>query len=147
MINFKNAPLLILVLTGIISLLNTEPVFSQKSMVAEKTKWTDNFNLSGCQFVTTGRNDYFILEPGYKLVLEGTEDGDTVSVEIIVLDEVKMIGDIDTRVVIEKESVNRRIKELSRNYYAFCPQNGSIFYFGEDVDIYEDGEIVGHGGA
>jgi hypothetical protein len=109
--------------------------------------WTDNFDFGACQFSPTGKNDFFILEPGYKLVLGGIENGETTQVEIIVLGETKQIGDYETRVVVEKESVNRQLKELSRNYYAFCPQTGSVFYFGEDVDIYEDGQIASHEGS
>lgn len=37
--------------------------------------------------------------------------------------------------------------EVSRNYFARCRQTNAIYYFGEDVDIYEDGEIVSHDGA
>jgi hypothetical protein len=37
--------------------------------------------------------------------------------------------------------------EVSRNFYSRCEQTDEAFYFGEDVDIYEDGEIVSHDGA
>jgi len=37
--------------------------------------------------------------------------------------------------------------KFSRNYLAFCKQTGSIFYFGEDVDIYKGGKIVTHSGG
>jgi len=37
--------------------------------------------------------------------------------------------------------------EVSWNYFAICKQTKAMFYFGEDVDDYEDGEVVGHGGA
>jgi hypothetical protein len=33
------------------------------------------------------------------------------------------------------------------NYYARCTDTNDIFYFGEDVDFFEDGEIVGHEGS
>ncbi len=37
--------------------------------------------------------------------------------------------------------------EVSRNYFAHCRENGTVFYFGEDVDFYENGQIVSHEGA
>jgi hypothetical protein len=40
--------------------------------------------------------------------------------------------------------------EISRNYFAQTqtgPAPGTVCYFGENVDIYEDGEIVSHEGA
>ena len=36
---------------------------------------------------------------------------------------------------------------MSRNWYARCQQTNDIFYFGEAVDFYEDGEIIGHDGS
>jgi hypothetical protein len=33
------------------------------------------------------------------------------------------------------------------NYFAFCEQTNSAFYFGEDVDMYEGGVIVSHEGS
>ena len=37
--------------------------------------------------------------------------------------------------------------EVSRNFFAICIETNSVFYFGEDVDIYEDGQVVSHEGA
>ena len=58
-----------------------------------------------------------------------------------------MVDGVETRVVEEYETEDGELIEISRNYFAFCTETGSIFYFGEDVDIYEDGEIVSHDGA
>jgi hypothetical protein len=100
-----------------------------------------------CQFFTTGKNDYFILEPGYQEILEGKEGKDLTRLIITVLNETKLIGNIETRIVEENESLNGQTIEISRNYFAFCQQTGSIFYFGEDVDIFKNGKIVDHSGA
>ena len=46
---------------------------------AHNPAFTRTFKLNTCNgFMATGRNPYFVLEPGYRLVLEGTEDGETV---------------------------------------------------------------------
>jgi hypothetical protein len=54
---------------------------------------------------------------------------------------------IATRVVEERETADGELVEISRNFFASCLPNRDVFYFGEDVDIYEDGEIVSHEGA
>lgn len=113
----------------------------------EKETFTESFNLEECTFQTIGRNQYFILEPGYQLNLAGMEGKDSVELKIFVSNETKLVGDIETRVVIEFESVNGHTVEISRNYFAFCKETASIYYFGEDVDIYKDGKVVSHSGA
>lgn len=109
--------------------------------------FTDSFMQDSCTFATTGRNTYFILEPGYRLILEGTEGKDHAKLIITVLNETRKIGNTETRVVEEHESVNGNTVEISRNFFAFCKQTGSIFYFGEEVDMYKDGTVTGHSGA
>jgi uncharacterized membrane protein YkoI len=106
-------------------------------------KWTDTFDVDGCTFSTIGRNRFFSLEPGYQLVLESAEE----KVVITVLDETRKIGKVQTRVVEEREEEDGRLKEVSRNFFAICKKHGDVFYFGEEVDDYEDGKVVGHGGA
>ncbi|HEY6159603.1 MAG TPA: hypothetical protein VI112_00230, partial [Bacteroidia bacterium] len=100
-----------------------------------------------CTFLTTGRNMYFILEPGYRLELRGRDGKDSAMLVITVLDETKKIGNVETRVVEENESVNGKTVEISRNFFAYCKQTGSIYYFGEEVDMYKDGKVTNHEGA
>ena len=123
---------------------STHICFSQKPGAKG---WTDSFDIDKCQFSATGENKYFILKPSYQLLFEGIEGKDTTRLAITVLNETKMIGDVETRVVEEKESVNGTVVEISRNFYAMCTQTNTVFYFGEDVDIYKDGKIASHGGA
>lgn len=101
----------------------------------------------GCSFVTRGANAFFRLVPGLKWTLEGEEDGEEIVATVEVLDETRMVDGVRTRVVVESETVGGEILEISRNFFAECSQTGSVFYFGEEVDIYEDGEVVSHAGA
>ena len=110
-------------------------------------QFTDFFGQDSCSFQTTGHNNYFILEPGYQLVLEGMEGKDKIKLVITVLNETKKIGNVETRIVEENESANGKTVEISRNYFAFCKQTGSVFYFGEEVDMYKNGKIINHEGA
>jgi hypothetical protein len=109
--------------------------------------FTEEFFIEGCTFATTGETTFFVLEPGVELVLEGDEDGVEIEAIMTVLDQTEMVNGVETRVVEERESEDGELVEVSRNFWAFCVETGSIFYFGEDVDDYEDGEIVGHEGA
>lgn len=120
---------------------------SERGGRQQSTDWTESFDLEKCDFSSTGRNQYFVLEPGYQLTLEGVEDEDSVRLQITVLDKTETMGNVVTRVVEERETVSGRVVEISRNFFAICTQTNSVFYFGEDVDIYENGEIVGHSGS
>lgn len=104
--------------------------------------WTERFSVEKGELSSTGRNPYFILEPGYQLVLEnGTE-----RLAVTVLHETKTIAGVETRVVEERETRDGKVTEVSRNYFAISKRTNSVFYFGEDVDIYEGGKIS-HEGA
>lgn len=122
-------------------------LFAQKSSANDNSRWTESFNIEQCTFSTTGENTYFILKPGYQLVLEGIEENDTTKLVISVLNETKTIGKIESRVVEERESVNGNLIEISRNYFAICTQTNAVFYFGEDVDFYKDGKVTKHDGS
>jgi hypothetical protein len=113
------------------------------------SKWyTDEFFLEDCEFSTTGSNRYFILEPGFRSIFKGEGDeGEKIELVIKVLDKTKVVDGVKTRIVEERESINGELFEDSRNYFAICEQTNSVFYFGENVDFYEDGKIVSHNGT
>lgn len=107
------------------------------------SKWQEEFGVSSCNLLTTGRNQYFVMEPGFQLVLEG---GDA-KLQITVLDETKTVDGVTTRVVEEREWKKGELYEVARNYFAMCEQTKDVFYFGEDVDFYEGGKVVKHDGT
>lgn len=109
--------------------------------------FTDPFPMQQCSFSSTGRNPFMILEPGFQLTLEGVDEGENVRLTITVLNETKVIDGIETRVVRERETVGGELIEISRNYFAICKKNNSVFYFGEDVNFYENGMVVSHEGT
>jgi hypothetical protein len=105
--------------------------------------WISDFKVDLNELTTRGRNPYFILEPGYFLVLEkGTE-----RLAITVLDETKRVAGVETRVVEERETKNGQLVEVSRNYFAIDRRTNDVYYFGEDVDIYRRGKVVSHEGG
>jgi hypothetical protein len=105
--------------------------------------WTADFRVEPGELVTTGRNPYFSLEPGYTLVLEAGSERLTITV----LDETRTIDNVDTRVVEERETRGGQVVEVSRNYFAISKRTNSVFYFGEDVELYQGGKVVSHEGA
>jgi hypothetical protein len=125
--------------------MTTPPTSQQQDQTAEE--WMSSFNLEKCDFVSTGENKYFILKPGYQVTLEGEEDGEELKLIMTVLNETKIVNGIETRVVEEKETEGGNLVEISRNYFALCKPTNNAIYFGEDVDIYENGEKVSQEGA
>ena len=104
----------------------------QRAFVVEKGDWS-----------TTGRNPFFILEPGYQLFLEGEE----VRLTITVTDQTRTVDGVETRVVEERETEGGKLVEVSRNYFAISHKTNAVYYFGEEVDLYQNGKIAGHEGS
>jgi hypothetical protein len=118
--------------------------------------FTDDFRLEQCrQLVPNGGNDYFSLHPGRTWRFEGEDEGELVELEVKVLERTRRIvfqlnGEVmrvTARVVREREWVDGELVEESRNYFARCIDTNDIYYLGENVDFYKDGEIIGHDGA
>jgi len=124
---------------------------------ARAAGFTTDFRLEDCTWSAWGRqNPYFNLRPGRQLVLEGKEDGAQVRLEITALRQLETITfttargvtlTIPTRIVEERETADGELAEVSRNFFARCIETSDIFYFGEEVDIYEGGVVVSHEGA
>ena len=120
-------------------------------------EFTSDFAVDRCGFVNSGaQNPYFSLQPGRQLILEGDDDGEEVRLEITVLAATKVIDfvapsgkpmHVVTRVVEERESKDGELAEVSRNFFARCKQTNDVFYFGEEVDFYENGQVVDHHGS
>ncbi|HSG78662.1 MAG TPA: hypothetical protein VLD62_03705 [Acidimicrobiia bacterium] len=87
-------------------------------------------------------NPYLPLAPGRAWVLTGG----SMRVEIAALDETEVVAGIETRVFEEREAKDGELFEISRNFVAQAA-DGTVCYFGEDVEDYEDGELVGSSGA
>ena len=105
-------------------------------------RFVSQFEVDKNNLVTHGKNDFFILEPEYQLVLEGPDE----KVIITVLEKTKMVDGVKTRIVEEREFENGELSEVSFNYFAIDKTTKSVYYFGEDVDIYENGKVVRHEG-
>jgi uncharacterized membrane protein YkoI len=114
---------------------------------AVEKSFTDFFPEEAGDFASTGRNKYFILEPGYFLILEDKKNGKDVRITINVLNETKKIDGVETRVVEDKVFEDGQLVEVVRDYFAFSKKTSSVYYFGEDVDVYKDGKLDNHNGS
>jgi hypothetical protein len=112
-----------------------------------ENEYTESFRAEDCTFSSTGRNPFFILQPNYQLVLAGGEGSEAAQVTITVLNETREVDGTETRVVEERETIGGELVEISRNFFAICEETNSVFYFGEEVDDYENGAIISHEGA
>ena len=54
--------------------------------------------------------------------------------------------DVATLTMEDREYVNGELEEVTLDYFGQA-DDSAVHYFGEDVDEYEDGQVVGHSGA
>jgi hypothetical protein len=105
--------------------------------------FTKEFGVDTGELVSTGRNPLFSLEPGDRSVLAHGP----VELSVTVLPETRVVDGVETRVVEERETNNGALVEVSRNYFAISRRTNSVYYFGEDVDIYKAGKVASHEGS
>jgi len=97
-------------------------------------------------FSTDITHPFFPLVVGQVSVLEGMEGTVLLRVERTVLPDAGLVDGVTVRVLEEREFNDDVLVEISRNFFVQT-QNGTVCYFGEDVDIYADGGVVAHDGA
>ena len=110
---------------------------------ADDAEWRRSFGADKKNLGPVGSNPFFPLTPGLKIHLSDGEE----TVVFSVLDETRVVDGVETRVVEERETEDGELVEISRNYFAADRTTGDVYYFGEDVDIYEDGKVVSHDGG
>jgi len=122
-------------------------IVSAGLVYAAEEKFTDTFDVAKSNFASSGKNDYWILEPGYVATFEGTEDGKPGKLIVTITDQTENVDGVDTRVVEEREWSDGQLVEVSRNFMAIDKNTNDVYYFGEDVDAYKDGKVSNHGGS
>ncbi len=115
----------------------------QTTAVPPSQDWQEDFVLSDRKLNDAGEARYFILKPGFLTILTGQN----AKLTITVLDETRVINGTTTRVVEEREETNGKLSEISRNFFAIDPANGDVFYYGEEVDMYNLGVLSSHSGS
>ena len=105
--------------------------------------WATDFAVDASQMSSTGRNPYFVLEPGYQILLEEGQNRMLVTV----LAETRVVDGIETRAVEERETFKGQVTELSRNYYAINKQTLDVLEYGEEVSNFRNGKVVNNNGS
>lgn len=119
---------------------------AEEALAGSRELNIDVCSLDGGPFSIDITNPYLPFPPGQQTVLEGPDGSRRARVQITVLNETEVVAGIETLVFEEREWIDDALVEVSRNFVVQAP-DGSVCYFGEDVDDYRNGEIVGHGGA
>lgn len=97
-------------------------------------------------FVTVIDNPYMPLIPGTTRIYEGeTEDG-TERVEVTTLSETKQVMGVTVTIVRDTVYLDGVLLEDTHDWFA-QDKEGNVWYFGEEVDNYEDGILADHHGA
>jgi hypothetical protein len=86
-------------------------------------------------FSSTITNPYFPAAVGRQWVLDGTDQGKAVHLQVTALNSTELVAGVTTQVVEERETVDGALLE-----------DGTVCYYGEDVDIYAGGVITSHEG-
>ena len=100
---------------------------------------------------TTIDNTFFPFAPGAVNVFTGKKDGKAdVVVDLFLTDTRSFItgasGTVEARELQETEFLGGQLDEISHNWFAQA-DDGSVYYFGETVDVYDAGAIVSHEGS
>ncbi|MFZ1627128.1 MAG: hypothetical protein WAT81_04995 [Candidatus Moraniibacteriota bacterium] len=108
---------------------------------------TYDSKINPADFTTKITNKYFSLPVGKKMTYEAdTEDG-LEKIEIVMTGETKMIEGVTTLVYLDTVHLNGVIHEITKDYLA-QHKNGDIWYFGEEVDNYDEkGKLKDHAGT
>jgi hypothetical protein len=117
--------------------------FSSTALAAAELPEFDADNFSNPTVID---NPWFSLPVGKEFEYEGeTEDG-MEHIEIEITGETKTVMGIKTLVYRDIVWVDGEVEEDTRDYLA-QDDDGNVWYFGEDVDNYDDGEIADHDGS
>jgi hypothetical protein len=96
----------------------------------------------GATFTSTITHPYLPLS----LVPYAELKGGGVRIVRAVAEATEIVGGIECLVLAEHEYDGGELAEVSYNFFA-QDGRGNVWYFGERVDEYDDGQVVAHGGA
>ena len=76
------------------------------------------------------------------------ETGETIALRIeeTVLTQSELVAGVPVTVVKVDDYYNGKLGKTTEDYFAQAP-DGTVYYLGERVDEFEDGQVVGHEGA
>ncbi|MEO6457228.1 MAG: hypothetical protein ABIO92_02990 [Chloroflexia bacterium] len=106
-----------------------------------------NPTINPADFTTKITNKYFSLPVGKEMTYQAeTEDGPE-KIVIRILPETRTIMGVTTVVYLDTVYLNGQLHEITKDYLAQHKTTGDVWYFGEEVDNYENGKLKDHAGS
>jgi hypothetical protein len=133
----------LLVIFGIILILTTA---CSTLIVRTPQAQTYTFDLKPADFVEGVDNPYFPLVPGTKWIYEGQSKDGLERIEVEVQTETREVMGITATIVRDTVHVDGKIVEDTFDWFA-QDKEGNVWYLGEDVSNYENGELADKTGS
>lgn len=92
-------------------------------------------------------NPYFSMPVGQKMVYESQTPDGLETIEILIPGWTRTVDGVETLVFWDRVYLDGQLIEDTRDYLAQHKETGDVWYFGEHVDNYEDGQLIDHDGA
>ncbi|OGM05061.1 hypothetical protein A2715_03610 [Candidatus Woesebacteria bacterium RIFCSPHIGHO2_01_FULL_39_32] len=153
--NFFNK-IIVLALAVISLALITVATTQKQTNYDIRTGATYNPKIDPDDFTTNITNKYFTLPVGKKMVYEGDTEEGRERIEITIPGDKKKIMGVETLLYRDKAWLDsngdgkwskKEMIEDTRDYLAQNKKTGDVWYFGEEVNNYEDGELIDHDGS
>lgn len=121
---------------------NKNNFFTQRTTPTPTIPVLPDLDISVCNpsrgpFSLAITNPYLPLPVGMIHILRDSKS----TVQIHVLNKTEIVAGVVTRIVEEREWEHDVLSEKSRNYFVQAP-DGTVCYYGEDVNEYKDGKVV-----
>ena len=133
---------------GIFIFISNQPSKVEQVVVQKESNKQEVYNpqINPTDFTTNITNKYFSLPVGKKLTFEATAKEGPEKIIIEMTAETKVIEGVTTLVYLDTVYLNGELHEVTKDYLA-QHKNGDVWYFGENVDNYENGKIKDHAGT
>ena len=133
---------------GIFIFISNQPSKVEQVVVQKESNKQEVYNpqINPTDFTTNITNKYFSLPVGKKLTFEATTKEGPEKIIIEMTAETKVIEGVTTLVYLDTVYLNGELHEVTKDYLA-QHKNGDVWYFGENVDNYENGKIKDHAGT
>lgn len=113
------------------------------------TAFADTYapQIDPAQFTTDITNPFLTLPTGRKLVYSGETPDGLERIEITMTGETREIMGVTTTVYLDQVYIDDQLVEETSDYLAQNTVTGDVWYFGEDVQNYENGKPSNTDGA
>src|ERR671910_2029879 len=103
-------------------------------------------DIDPANFVDVIDNRYLPYAPGSSWTYEGTDDGETEQIEVVVTDERREVMGISAVVVRDTVTMEGALVEDTYDWFA-QDRDGNVWYLGEETAEHEDGQVVSTEGS